>query len=224
MQGVTFSTATSVYFTSASDNGKSDLILDTELIRYQWLSYDGSFPDWRKLIPTEFKTSVSFDSVEAVKAVSSLKVLADAKSYPIDLIIGEGKVVMANPDDKGGAEITADTDGEAVRIRIDGKYLAQALKACGGMVELKLTNAYSPMLFSVEGYQQVVMPMVTSEARKAQAEDYEAKKAEQGEAKPTEAEVSEVVAEAEKIAGEVTEREAEKPKRKRKAKEPVAVA
>ena len=204
-------------------DGKSDLILDTELIRYQWLSYDGSFPDWQKLIPTEFKTSVSFDSVEAVKAVSSLKVLADAKSYPIDLIIGDGKVVMANPDDKGGAEISADTDGEAVRIRIDGKYLSQALKACGGMVELKLANAYSPMLFSVEGYQQVVMPMVTSEARKAQAEDYEAKKATQGEEKPTEA-VAEVVAEAEKIAGEVAEREAEKPKRKRKAKEPVAIA
>ena len=46
---------------------------------------------------------------------------------------------MANPDDKGQAEVTAETDGE-VRIRLDGSYLADALKACGGMVELKLSD------------------------------------------------------------------------------------
>ncbi|MBA7690227.1 hypothetical protein ES703_98751 [subsurface metagenome] len=72
---------------------------------------------------------------------------------------------MANPDGKGQAELSADTDGEAVKIRVDGKYLADALKACGGMVELKLTNGISPMLFTVDGYQLVVMPMLTPEAQ-----------------------------------------------------------
>jgi len=139
-------------------DGKQNLILDTELIRYKWTSLDGTFPDWRKLIPAEFNTVVQFDTIEAIKAVNSLKVLADSKSYPIDFTIGNGKVIMANTEDKGEAEITADTSGE-VKVRIDGSYLAQALKACGGMVELKLTNAYSPMLFAVDGYQLVVMPM-----------------------------------------------------------------
>ena len=55
-------------------------------------------------------------------------------------------VVMANPDDKGQATLTADTDGEGF-VRIDGQYLAQALKACGGMVDFKLTNALSPIPF-----------------------------------------------------------------------------
>ncbi|GAI94592.1 unnamed protein product, partial [marine sediment metagenome] len=59
--------------------------------------------------------------------------------------IGDGMVVMANPDDKGQATLTADTDGEGF-VRIDGQYLAQALKACGGMVDFKLTNALSPIL------------------------------------------------------------------------------
>jgi DNA polymerase-3 subunit beta len=71
--------------------------------------------------------------------VNSLKVLSTSKSYPIDLTIANGKLVMANPDDKGQAEVTAETDGE-VRIRLDGSYLADALKACGGMVELKLSD------------------------------------------------------------------------------------
>jgi len=39
------------------------LILDTELIRYKWVSVNGTYPDWQKLIPTEFNTFAHFDTV-----------------------------------------------------------------------------------------------------------------------------------------------------------------
>ncbi len=158
------------------------LIIDTELIRYKWASVDGNFPDYGKLIPTEFHTFASFDTVEAIKVVNSLKVLANAKAYPIDLAIGNGKIVMANPDDKGQAELVADTDGEG-KVRLDGQYLAQALRACGGMVEFKLTSPLSPMLFSSNGYQLVVMPMITDEAQKAEAKAKTEQPTEQAEPK-----------------------------------------
>jgi len=149
------------------------LILDTELIRYKWTSYQGSFPDWQKLIPTEFNTLAHFDTVEAIKATYSLKALSDnPKAYPIDLTIGDGKVVMANPDSTGQADIPADTDGQGF-VRVDGKYLTQALKACGGMVDFKLSSPVLPMLFTTDGYQLVVMPMLTEKAQaqaKAKAE------------------------------------------------------
>ena len=208
------------------------LILDTELIRYKWRGADGDFPDYEKLIPAEFNTLTSFDTNEALKAVSSLKVLSDSKSYPIDLTIGNGKVIMSNPDDKGQAEIPADTQGE-VKVRIDGSYLADALRACGGMVELKLTDGKSPMLFTSPDYELVVMPMLTNESQKPEdkaeqaeaepAEDIEpeaeATEVEQAEGEGEEAEKAEAVAKAEAIT------KAEKPKRKRsKAKEPVAIA
>jgi hypothetical protein len=205
------------------------LIIDTEAIRYKWRGADGQFPDYEKLIPTEHKTLAHFDTVEAIKAVSSLKALADDKAYPIDLTIGNGKLIMANTEDKGYAEINADTEGEVIKIRIDGSYLAQALKACGGMVDFKLTNSYSPMLFTTDGYQLVTMPMMTNEASEAMKRDREAKKAEPTtteQAEPvTEPEISKAVAEAEAIAEAEAEAiaEADKPKRKRKAKEPVAV-
>ena len=60
-------------------------------------------------MPTEFSISAHLDTVEALKAVSSLKVLSESKAYPIDLTIGNGKVIMANPDDTGQAEVNADT-------------------------------------------------------------------------------------------------------------------
>jgi len=180
------------------------LIIDTELIRYKWVSVNGDYPDWGKLIPTEFNTFAHFDTVEAIKAVNSLKVLSDSKAYPIDITIGDGKIVMANPDDKGQAELVADTDGEG-KVRIDGSYLASVLKACGGMVEFKLTNAYSPMLFTINGYQVVVMPMLTNEANEQAKKDREAKAEQAPTDEPTEQAEAKPVAE-------------HKPKRNRKRK------
>jgi len=153
------------------------LTIDTELIRYKWISVNGNYPDYEKLIPTEFNYFAHFDTVEAIKALACLKVLSDSKTYPIDLTIGNGVVIMSNPDDKGQSELPADTDGEG-KIRVDGGYLASVLKACGGMVDLSLTDAARPMLFSQDGYRVVVMPMMTAEAKKAQDKAAKAEPAE----------------------------------------------
>jgi DNA polymerase-3 subunit beta len=185
------------------------LIIDTELIRYKWASVDGSYPDYEKLIPTEFNIIAHFDTVEAVKATQSLKELSEGRSYPIDLTIGDGKITMANPDDKGQAEIPADTLGQGF-VRIDGGYFADALRACGGMVDFNLTNAYSPMLFTTDGYKLVVMPMLSDKANEQAKADREAAKAE--------AEATESQPEAEK-----TEPAKSKKAKHSKAKEPVAV-
>jgi len=199
------------------------LIIDTEAIRYSFVSADGTFPDYEKLIPSEAKTVIHFDTVEAGKAINSLKALADSKSYPIDLTFENGLVMLSSPDDKGRAVMPADIEGEVNKVRLDGKYLADALKACDGMVDLKLTDGKSPVLFQVDGYQLVTMPMMTTaekptaepEAKPEPAEEAKPEPAEEAEPEP--AEEAEAVAEAEAIT------KAEKPKRKRKAKEPVAV-
>jgi len=191
------------------------LVVDTELIRYKWVGVNGSFPDYQKLIPTEFNTVAHFDTVEVGKAISSLKVLADSKAYPIDLTISTGKLTLSNTDDKGQVELNADVEGEG-KVRLDGSYLADALRACGGMVDFKLTNSYSPTLFTTDGYTLVVMPMLTADKPKA-----EVKTEAEPVTEPEPTEVAQAVAEAEAV---VAEAEADKPKRKRKTKEPVAVA
>ena len=197
----------------------TSLVIDTEITRYKWRGADGSFPDYEKLIPTEANVTAHLDTVEAGKAIASLKVLADSKSYPIDLHLNGG-MVMSSPDDKGEVTMPADIEGGEVRVRIDGSYLTEALRACGGMVDFKLTDGKSPVLFVVDGYQLVVMPMLTAGSQKPEdeAEQAEAEPTEpEPEAEDTEAEQAEAVAEAEVAV------KAEKPKRSRK-KEPVAVA
>ncbi|GAI87847.1 unnamed protein product, partial [marine sediment metagenome] len=41
-------------------------------LRYKWVSGGGNYPEYEKLIPTEFNTLAHFDTIEAIKAVNSL--------------------------------------------------------------------------------------------------------------------------------------------------------
>ena len=103
----------------------------------------------------------------------------------------------------------ADIEGGEVKVRIDGGYLSEALKACGGMVDVKLTDGKSPVLFTVDCYKLVVMPMITSESQKPEDKGEADNKAKEAnpEAKPIEAK-------------EPVKPKAKKPKQ---VKEPVAV-
>ena len=193
----------------------TSLVLDTEAIRYKWRGADGQFPDYEKLIPTEANITAHLDTVEAGKAIASLKALADSKSYPLDLTLDGGYITLTSPDEAGQTSIPAVFEGEG-KVRIDGAYLAEALRACGGMVDFKLTDSKSPVLFEAEGYQLVVMPMLTADS-KPKPEDTEATEPEPEAEAEADTEQAEAVAEAEAVV------KAEKPKRSRK-REKVAVA
>ena len=193
----------------------TSLVLDTEAIRYKWRGAEGQFPDYEKLIPTEANITAHLDTVEAGKAIASLKALADSKSYPLDLTLDGGYITLTSPDEAGQTSIPAVFEGEG-KVRIDGAYLAEALRACGGMVDFKLTDSKSPVLFEAEGYQLVVMPMLTADG-KPKPEDTEATEPEPEAEAEADTEQAEAVAEAEAVVN------AEKPKRSRK-REKVAVA
>jgi len=182
------------------------LVIDTETTRYKWRGMEGTFPNYQPLIPTEFNLTAQLDTVEALKAVNTLKATSDnPKEFSVDLTIGGGQMIMANTDEKGEAIITADADSEGF-MRVSGNQLADVLKAFGGMVDFQITSAYLPMLFSAEGFKVVVMPMMSDKSAKQHKADKEAKEAEAKgqavdmEAEAIEAEQTEPVAEAEAIA------------------------
>jgi DNA polymerase-3 subunit beta len=200
---------------SFEDGGESldskHLVIDTELIRYKWGSTIGTYPDYEKVIPTEFVAEARFDTRDMLRASASLGALFLDRDTAIIIAIKDGMITLSVKDEKGEAHIEAEAQGEAVTA-VNGAYLRQALKALDGMVELKVKDPVSPMLFSIDGYRIVVMP-VNIGIGKAEAKPEAVAEAEQAEA----------VAEAEEIVEPETGAE-NKPKRKRKTKEPVAVA
>jgi len=200
------------------DNGgerldSKHLVIDTELIRYKWSSLSGNYPDYEKVIPTEFVGEARFDARDMLRASASLSALYLDKDTAIIIAIKGGMMRLSVKDEKGEAQIEAEAQGEAMTA-VNGAYLRQALKALAGMVELKVKDPQSPMLFSVDGYRLVVMPVNIGIGAVA---------------KPEAVAPVEAVAQAEAVAEQaeaVAEGKAEiedKPKRKRK-KEPVAVA
>jgi len=184
----------------------SALVIETEAIRYHWRSESGTYPAYQDVIPDEFMAVARFDTREMMKAGASLSALSLDRTSAITLSIKEGALVMSATEDRGEARIEAETEGEA-ETAISGAYLTQALKALGGMVEVKVNTPQAPILFTVDGYRLAVMPISLPSKAVAQAEA-----------------VAEAVEVAEPEAEEVAEPVAEdKPKRSRKAKEPVAV-
>ena len=180
-------------------NAHSNLIIETEAIRYKWGSESGSYPDYNEVIPTEFTAVARFDTREMLRAGTSLSALSLDKASAITLAMKEGSLVLSATDDMGSAQVEAEVEGD-IEAAISGAYLTQALKALGGMAEVKVSDTKAPIVFAVDGYRLAVMPVVLPSKSKVETE---------AEAVASEAEVKE-------------EAPAEKPKRKRKAKEPVA--
>jgi hypothetical protein len=188
------------------------LLIDTELIRYKFYSQDGDYPDYEKVIPGEFVATASFDTKAMMKASQSLLSFwydDDTKPLyrPLTLEISEGKVMVEAKEDRGKAVIEAEASGEG-KVAVNGKYLLQALKACGGIAEVKMANASSPILFSSNGYRCLVMPMlITSETETPKAEA-KAEAKPKGKAK-RKAKAKKIIAEVEPTEADLAEIEAE---------------
>ena len=211
--------------TPDNDNGgllAKSLVIDTELIKYSLPSQQGSYPDYDKVFPSDFMASASFDTKEAIKACQSLLAIwfddnTKGLYRPLTLAVADGKVIVEAKEDRGSMAISAETSGEA-KIAVAGNYLIKALRACGGIAELKLASPTSPITFTVDGYRCLVMPMALPESKpeaKAKAETVttEAK----AEAKPKRKGKAKAKPETEEEFEEVAELPPEE------AKEPVAV-
>lgn len=195
------------------------LVIDTELIKYSLPSQQGVYPDYDKVFPTDFIATASFDTKELFNACYSLLAIwfdDNTKGLYRTLIlnIANDKIIIEAKEDRGSMAVAAETTGEA-RVAVAGSYLVKALRACGGIAEMKLASSTLPITLTVDGYHCLVMPMALPESKvvaeaEAVAREAEAKAEAQIESKPEE--TVETKAEA-------------KPKRKGKIKvrEPVAV-
>lgn len=127
---------------------------------------DGSFPDYRQVVPKLADKVVRISRSEAVDSLRRVSVLAADKGQPVKLSLGKDQLVVAcsNPD---AGEISDDVPveyaGDGVEIAFNAKYLVDALASLDDQnVLLKLTDNLSPgLLVGVDETHHlcVVMPM-----------------------------------------------------------------
>lgn len=147
----------------------SRLVIDTELIKYSLPTQQGSYPDYGKVFPSDFMATASFDTKEAIKACHSLLAIwfddnIKGPYRPLILTVADNKLTIEAKEDRGSMAISAETTGEA-KIAVAGNYLLKVLKACGGIVEMKLASPESPITFVSGGYRCLVMPMRLPESK-----------------------------------------------------------
>ena len=133
----------------------------------------GSFPNFRSLIPGEYKNRVILENSDFTRAVKTSSIFARDGSgiLRIQIVNDEngGKLSISSRAEEVGdnqGEIDGAVEGEVdedSRIAFNNKYLAEVLDVLGdGEVAFEMTLASSPGVVRAtgkEGYTHVVMPM-----------------------------------------------------------------
>ena len=156
------------------------VVFMTDLVQYRLESANYRFPDYRKQVPTSHTAVAHIDTVETAKAINALKAINAIKDYAVDLLIEDNRLVLASPDDKettvGEHSIPCETEG-SIDIRLVGSYLSNALRLCGGMVDISATKPYENLMVKQNGYTVLLMPQLSNKAKTAYEADQKAKEA-----------------------------------------------
>ena len=161
-----------------SSRGAADpvsLFCDRGQVVFQWAdqvltsrSLDGTYPNYRQLIPESFARSLSLDRKGLVGALERVAVLADQHNNVVKLSSDPAAgqlAISADAQDVGsGSEaIAAEVSGEAIQIAFNVRYVLEGLKAMGSeRVELRCNAPTTPVVLSPvdePAFTYLVMPV-----------------------------------------------------------------
>ncbi len=128
---------------------------------------DGSFPDYRQIIPTQFKTVATVSRQEVAKAIRAASLFSRQGLYDVHLEIKPGSLVVTSSDSGTGthtAELAAEVTGEPNRTLLNYKYVMDGLNVMGtDRVAIHLIDAMNPVVLKPAegnaGFQYIVMPI-----------------------------------------------------------------
>jgi DNA polymerase-3 subunit beta len=151
------------------------LFCDRGQVVFQWAdqlltsrSLDGTYPNYRQLIPESFARSLSLDRRGLVAALERVAVLADQHNNVVKLSTDPtaGQLaISADAQDVGsGSEsLAADVSGEAIQIAFNVRYVLEGLKAMGSeRVELRCNAPTTPVVLAPHddpAFTYLVMPV-----------------------------------------------------------------
>jgi DNA polymerase-3 subunit beta len=123
---------------------------------------EGTFPNWRQVVPTGHKGAVVFETPHLfAEAVRRVALLTDEKSAAVRLGIAAGKVtVSAAAADVGSAQetVAAQVDGPAVAVACNPAYLLAAIGR-PAQYALRYQDELAPLVVEGGAFTAVIMPM-----------------------------------------------------------------
>ncbi len=127
---------------------------------------DADFPNYRRVIPEEFKTRVVVDKSELHDAVKRASIVTRAGTEAVKFTIEEGSMKISSKSaDLGEAEETLEvqTEGEPIVLAFNPTFILDALNHTNEeKVQLNFVDANKPLMIDtpdLEGYFFIVMPV-----------------------------------------------------------------
>jgi DNA polymerase III subunit beta len=129
---------------------------------------DGSYPNYRALIPSQFTRQITLERKLLISALERIAVLADQKNNIVKVSFNstgqEISLSVEAPDVATGKEsLPAQISGDDLDIAFNVKYLLDGLKAINSSeIQLKLNNSTSPAIITPIGASQMtylIMPV-----------------------------------------------------------------
>ena len=129
--------------------GDGQLSLRTDAFRVNVKLMDGTFPDYRRVIPSAFPITLTLGAEALADAVGRVAVMADkTANNRVDLFIRDGVLQITAEGAYGRSQEALDvqqegTDSE-MALAYNAKYLMDALSPLDGEVRLSFSGATSP--------------------------------------------------------------------------------
>lgn len=128
---------------------------------------EGSFPDYRQIIPTQFRTNCRVKRNELMKAIRAASLFSRQGIYDVHFEMStEGMLTVSSADTGTGAhtaKLHAVVEGETNRVTLNFKYMNDGLAVMEtDMVVLHVIDAMNAVVVKPaekEGFQYVVMPI-----------------------------------------------------------------
>ncbi len=128
---------------------------------------EGSYPDYRSVIPKTFERFLRVDRKLFIDAIKRASILITEKFKPITLELRPEEVIITSPETEVGKaqiKLSAEFEGESLTISYNAEYLLDALQNMQSEeVELKIGGERTPTLitgYRDEDFLYLLMPMV----------------------------------------------------------------
>lgn len=128
---------------------------------------EGSFPDYRQIIPSQRRSLVTVGRQDLLKAIRAASLFARQGLFDVYLDVAEGVGLKVSSSDTGKGEhattLAMELTGEPNKATVNYRYLADGLAAMQHeKVELKMIDGMSPVLVAGVGdedFRYLVMPI-----------------------------------------------------------------
>jgi DNA polymerase-3 subunit beta len=127
---------------------------------------EGSFPNYRQVIPDKSTNQVVIDKESLTHALRRVAVLSDEKSHSVRFQLEKDTLELSSQDSEFGdahEEINIKYSGQSMTLGFNASYVLDALSVMDEeQVRLEFSEPLSPCLFRPEGnddYLCVIMPM-----------------------------------------------------------------